>query len=182
MKTLILVVSLTLATLTGCVQPPVRPELSGSIVNDLLQRKAPDSGGRVYITMGTYRTPLITVDRGWDSGDLFINNMRIETVNNTKEYIVIDLQPGQYIFTWLPLAGYERSKTSASPVVITVQDGQSQFLALDATEGTNLLSAFGAIGAMAGVNRVTDVRKEITGSLLDGRRPVAYFDLRKQKL
>ncbi|MDA8258988.1 MAG: hypothetical protein M0Z99_25700 [Betaproteobacteria bacterium] len=182
MKTLIAVVSLTLATLTGCVQPPVRPELTGSIVNDFMQRKAPDSGGRVYVTMGTYRTPLITVDRGWDSGDLFINNMRVETVNNTKEYIVIDLQPGQYVFTWLPLAGYERSKTGANPLIVTVQDGQTQFLALDAIEGTNWLSAFGAIGAAAGVNRVTDVRKEITSSVLEGRRPVSYFDLRNQKL
>jgi len=66
-------------------------------------------------------------------------------------------------------------------VVVTVQNGQSQFLALDATEGANLLSAFGALGAMAGVNRVTDVRKEITGSMLEGRRPVSYFDLRNQK-
>lgn len=182
MRKLIVSVSLTLVMLVGCTQPPVRPELSGSIVGDLLQKKAPDAGGRLYVTMGTYRTPLITVDRGWDSGDLFINNMRVETVNNTKEYIVIDLQPGQYVLTWLPLAGFERSKTSANPVVVAIQDGQAQFLALDATEGMNLLSAFGPIGAAAGVNRVTDVRKEITGSMLEGRRPVAYFDLRKQKL
>jgi hypothetical protein len=182
MKTLILVVSLTLATLTGCVQPPVRPELSGSVAKDFLQRKNPESGGRLYVTMGFYKTPLITVSRGWDSGDLFVNNMRIETVHNTQEFIVIDLQPGQYIFTWLPLEGFERSKTTANQVVVTVQEGQAQFLALDATEGMNLGAAFGAIGALIGSNRVTDVRREITGSILEGRRPVSYTDLRKQKL
>lgn len=182
MKTVILVVMLTTAILTGCTYPSVRPELSGSIANEFSQRKAPDTGGRLYVAMGVYKTPLITVSRGWDSGELFINGARIEAVHNNPEFIVIDLQPGQYIVTWLPLAGFERSNTRANPAVVTVQDGEVQFLALDATEGMNWGAAFGAIGALAGVNRVADVRKEITGNMLEGRKPVSYTDLRKQKL
>ncbi len=137
MKTMILVVMLTTAILTGCTYPPVRPELSGSIATEFSQRKAPDLGGRIYVAMGIYKLPFSTVSQGWGSGELLINGTRVETVHNNPEFIVIDLQPGQYIFTWLLLAGSERLKASANPTVVTVQDGEVQFLALDVTEGMN---------------------------------------------
>ena len=181
MKTVILVVLLTVVTLAGCTTPPVRPELSGNIANEFSQRKAPDSGGRLYVTMGIYKMLLTTISKGFGPGELFINNARVETVGNYPEFVVVDLQPGQYSVSWSPSDEFARTRTRANPIVVAVQDGEAQFLALDISE-TSGGALFGLIGVMAGViTNETNVRKEITGLMLEGRKPVSYTDLRKQK-
>jgi hypothetical protein len=181
MKTLVVIGLLALATLTGCTTVPGRPEMADNMVKDFYQRKAPDSGGRLYVTMGVVKTPFATNDKGYGSGEFLIDGRRVETASNNPEFIAIDVPPGQYSLSWLPLSELDRSKTTANPMVVTVQDGDVRFLALDFTSGMNWGMAFGAIGALAGANFKTDVRAEATGSLLEGRKAVSYVDLRRQK-
>lgn len=176
-----IVSTLAILALMGCTALPPRPELPITTAEQFYLKKQPSSGARLYVTMGLYQRPSGTMNRGYGSGELMINGTKIEVVSHNPEFSVIDVSPGQYHITWIPISDLDRSKTYPEPRVLTVGDGDVYYLALDFIVGSNLGTAFGAIGAFAGANFRTEVRTDLTGNSIDGKKAVAYLDLRNKK-
>lgn len=90
-----------------------------------------------------------------EAANLFVNNIKIGTIGNNKEYLAVDLHPGTYTFKWMPIStgsGYCRP----DPLQLSIAKGELVFMKANMRDVTsNLAYLFGPVGALAGVRLIT---------------------------
>ena len=87
--------------------------------------------------------------------ELYVNNVKIGLLGNSKEYIAIDLYPGTYTFKWMPISSGSDS-CSPDPLQLSVIKGEVVFLKANMRDATPTAAMFlGAIGALAMAKQAT---------------------------
>lgn len=113
------------------------------------QFKIEEDAGRIHFFLGKF---FMNQSRGFDineAGEVYINNTKAGTIGNSKEYIVIDLFPGNYSFKWVPISSGSEN-CFHQELTITVKKDDLIFLKANMaqTDSNQALSLFGAIGGV----------------------------------
>jgi len=83
------------------------------------------------------------------SGTIYINGSNAGLLNK-KEYIILDLQPGNYEIYWQPnLTEFDLSKHKFEKTSINLSPGETYFLAANMRDSGGMAKLFGPLGVLA---------------------------------
>lgn len=78
--------------------------------------------------------------------DIYVNNVKIGTIGNSKEYLAVDLHPGTYDFKWMSIAA---DRSQPEPLRLSIKNGELIFVKANMRDTSPVAAKmFGAAGAL----------------------------------
>ena len=77
--------------------------------------------------------------------EIFINNQSVGIVGNKNEFIVVELYPGEYSFTWKSINTTDRGYEKPSPLILKINERDLIFLEAISSLDPGPLGAFGGL-------------------------------------
>ena len=82
--------------------------------------------------------------------DIYVNNVKIGTIGNSKEYLAVDLHPGTYDFKWMT-TGMDADYSQPEPLRLSIEKGELIFVKANMRDVSPVAAKmFGAVGALVG--------------------------------
>jgi hypothetical protein len=130
---------------TGCAVRMKHPEISLADRDIITSNSLPENKGRVVFYLGKMLG--VKMDR---AADIYINEIKVGTIGNREELVVVDLPPNNYFFKWnVPQEDIDYSHTQPAILKLYVQNGQTVYLVANFIDKTS--AAAYLFGAFAGV-------------------------------
>ena len=80
--------------------------------------------------------------------DVYVNNVKIGTIGNRKEYLAVDLHPGTYDFKWMST---DADRSQPEPLQLSIEKGELIFVKANMRDVSPVAAKmFGAVGALVG--------------------------------
>jgi len=86
--------------------------------------------------------------------EVYVNDVKVGLIGNPKEYIAIDLPPGTYAFTWMPISTGS-SLFKPIPLQLTIANKELIFMRANWQDASSAATQFGAIGVAVGIKFAT---------------------------
>jgi hypothetical protein len=164
---------LVFLSITGCAVRIEHPEIPLAEKEALHSSSLPANKGRVVFYLGKMFG--VKMNR---AADIYINEIKLGTIGNREEMVVVDLPPDNYFFKWnVPQEDMDYSHTQPAILKIPVQGGQTTYLEANFIDKTSAAAyLFGAFaGAFAKFATVFDQDTMASGQqALDSHRVVLY--------
>lgn len=92
--------------------------------------------------------------------EFYVNNVKVGTIGNDKEYLAVDLVPGTYDFKWMP-TGLDSGYTQSESLQLTIEKGMLIFVkAIMRDVSPASAKIFGAIGAITGSKFIAHLQQD----------------------
>lgn len=129
----------------GCATKLTHP-IAGQVDQDIVKTcKVEPNTARVAFFTGYIR--MYGKDNTHNEAvDILVNDQKVGTIGNKDEYIVVDLPPGKYSFSWQLFSSITKTRPIKTELVLTDKD--LVFLETNLALIETPSMAFGAIGAL----------------------------------